>query len=535
MAVPNEVITWSLGGNGTTDKGGVPVAMEWDTASMIDHGGFDSFSGSFPLPMTGGVVARPNPFPSNWAPGVEATQGIDPVAIMHLPKHARQGQIVTGTRKNGKIVWKGVISQPPRIIEGRVTVKAEGWKVLVERGTDRVAFQLADATQWSRKHEAPFSVYGNANGSKFSLWAKKDSLGFDQQTVAYVNADNDGYGLYLGAAGPIGRFKFTYRNDGMNANFDIRTFGALDLGGATQIDTFAASTADSTAKNIDVTGAGNYNTLIVQLHATAGFTPGATHRCWLENVTVTNTDVGNSTTFTGGQVAADIANRLGYTDKTTTGSTNLLPYDSTGSWTDLMDYAAMCEDYCWLVIDDPTNQNPAAMYFRPYGNKTWRTSMQQIANDSLEIQPLYNRWTTNYFRPRNVPQHLTNRPSDFGITDPLQGSAIPFPWPEPEQLDHPQRSTNLASTINQLGLTRMTKMRLQGSCTVNALFGPGVPFDMMAGDTLIIGDFLPPVGAQRIAAINYNADGTATVTLDRYFDLEDTLRKARHHVRRHRR
>jgi hypothetical protein len=534
MGVPNEVITWSLGGNGTTDSGGTAVAMEWDTASMIDHGGFDSFSGSFPLPMTGGVVARPNPFPSNWAPGVEATQGIDPVAIMHLPKYARQGQVVTGTRKNGKIVWKGVISQPPRIIEGRVMVKAEGWKVLVERGTDRITYQMADATQWSLGTDQPFSGagYQGANHQKFDTFTKKDAIGWKLNgSQAFAVDDRLFYVMYCPGQ-LIQRVAFTMRRTGSAGNFELEIFTATDLGAAaaTGLGTTAWSTADGTTKSITLTTPAT--TMLISMHSTAISTPGA-FKGWLEDIRVSC--VTTSDTFTGGKIAADIAGRLGYTDKTTTGSTNLLPYDSTGSWTDLMDYAAMCEDYCWLVVDDPTNQNPAAMYFRPYGNKTWRTSMQQIANDSLEIQPLYNRWTTNYFRPRNVPHHLTSRPSDFGITDPLQGSAIPFPWPEPELLEHPQRATDLASTINQLGLTRMTKYRLQGSCTVNALFGPGVPFDMMAGDTLIIGDFSPPVGAQRIAAINYNADGTATVTLDRYFDLEDTLRKARHRVRRHRR
>jgi hypothetical protein len=53
MAVPNEVITWSLGGNGTTDKGGTPVQMQWDTCTMVDHGGYDQFSGSFPWCVSG--------------------------------------------------------------------------------------------------------------------------------------------------------------------------------------------------------------------------------------------------------------------------------------------------------------------------------------------------------------------------------------------------------------------------------------------------------------------------------------------------
>jgi hypothetical protein len=161
--------------------------------------------------------------------------------------------------------------------------------------------------------------------------------------------------------------------------------------------------------------------------------------------------------------------------------------------------------------------------------------MAHISNDSLQIMPLYNRSVTYGERPRGIPFHYGNSPGDFGITDPLRGAAFTYSYPEPTTLVHPQRSFTLAQNINQKVLQRMTKYRLQGSFDVSDFHGPGVPFDAKAGDLVVIGDFVPPVGAQRIASINYNSDGTATVTLDRYFDLEDTLRRARHHVRRHRR
>jgi hypothetical protein len=533
MAIPNEVISWSLGGNGTTDKGGTPVAMDWDTASAVDHGGFDQFSGSFPItPSTS--VARPNSFPSNWAPGVEATQSIDPVGAMHLPAYARQGQVVTGWRKNGGLLWKGVITQTPRIIQGRVQIAAEGWKVLVERGNERITYQAADATQWSLGTDQPFSSvsYAGANHQKFDTFSKKDGFGWKVNgTQAFAVDDRLFYWFYTPGQ-PIVRVAFTMRKVADAGNFELELFTGNDLGATAVVsnNTWGAGNPDGTVKNLQP--ATPKNMVGLSIHSTAISTPGA-WKGWVEDLRVSC--VTTADTFTGGQIASDLAGRLGYTDKTSTGATNLLPYDSTSQWSDLMDYCALVEDYCWLVLDDPQNRNPAALYFRPYGNKTWRTSMTQIANDSLQIAPLYNRSTTYYQRPRNALHHLTNRPSDFNITDPLVGSAIPFPYPEPTTIDHPIRSVTLPTAMNQLILKRMTKYRLQGSCDVLSLNGPGVPFDMMAGDLLTIGDFQPSVGAQRIAQINYNADGTATVTLDRYFDLDDTLRRARHHVRRHRR
>jgi hypothetical protein len=142
---------------------------------------------------------------------------------------------------------------------------------------------------------------------------------------------------------------------------------------------------------------------------------------------------------------------------------------------------------------------------------------------------------TTWESPGGVPRSLRSKASDFGIKDPLPG--IQADYPDPVSLQDPHRTNDLASAVNQRALQRLTKMRLQGSVTVRRTH-IRQPFDILPGDTMVIGDFQPPIPPQRIAGVTYNRDGSVTCSLTRDLNLDvivDRIAKRRHQRHRPRR
>ena len=468
-----EEVAWSIGG--------VPVNFEWGSCSMTAPGGYSDVSGQ----VTGARQL----------------------------KRIRQGQTIIGTRANGRILYKGTVVSPPKIVNDTAYVEGEGFQAIVRRHNERLPYLIADASQWSEISSEPFSYSAS---SKFTLQSQGDLLGWKVAPSETWGSSGlrDGYAIYIPDNG-VQRIRATLRKSDNDADWEMAFLGGDDLGAISDVTTKALSVAnpDGTALNIHYASTAS-NTVAIVVRTTGSTTPSTKYHWWLQDVTACV--IADDTDFSVSDVVSDVAMRLGFGEEVNTSSIQVETLDWTSGWDELLNYMAAIEDWTWLVIEDTSKQmKPAALVFRPWGHNTWNTSLD-LAKENLTVAPLYNRVTVMYERPAGVPHHKTYRPSDFGITDPVPD--LEYEFPDSPTLENPQRSTNMVEAIAQRLMRRVTETRLAGTIRVSGLTS-GRPFDMKAGDMLNINGYNPAVPPQRISHITYNADGTADVQLERSWDV----------------
>jgi hypothetical protein len=468
-----------------------------------------------------------------------------------LPKKGRrvkmwQGDIVEAHRPNGRICYQGKLSAPPKYvitdgIRGQVgIITAMGPRTVVDGFNDRLPYQILGGESWDAMDSDPahYSVieswtpvhHGHAIGMKTTLG----------EAVAAGVAQRGGFYLFTDGH-DIQRVAGTIRKAGpQNANQTMTISTASQLGALTTEQTFVLSDAanpDGTTFAVACTNAVSpRDTLTIAWNYNTAYTPPTTKRYWVDDLRVGI--ITDQDTFTTANVAADVANRCGYSSATA-GSLNVLPLDWNGPATELLNYVAGLEDATWLVMHSGKKNVYGRLIFRPWGNTIWyvRFGDGSAEDGGLEILPLYDAITTTYESPHGMPQAKRSKASDFGIKDPLPG--VQADYPDPIALQDTQPNNSLALAVNQRALQRLTQMRLQGSVTVRKTH-IRQPFDILPGDKLVIGDFQPQgVPPQRIAGVTYNRDGSVTCSLTRDLNLDSIVsrlanRRIRRHHRRHR-
>lgn len=471
-----------------------PVLMEWDSCSMIAPGGFDR--------LTGKVNAKQH------------------------RRVLKQGARVKGVRPNGKTLYLGTLVSQPKIVNDVATIEAEGYSAIARRRTRRLPYIIADASQWSNVDELPFDY---TNNSKYSLQSKGDGIGWIIDSAhTYNSPDRAGYGLYV-PGHAIQRIRATIRKTNDDNNFDLEVRDADDLGSASvaSTKTLGAATADGATWNVPAV---NQNTVLINVVSNSGGgAAGTTMRVTLQDLVACV--LADDNDWTTADVVADVADRLGFAADITNTDTEIEALDWTGSWDELLTYMAAIEDYTWLITEDQTKgaKKDAMLTFRPWGAKTWQTNLD-MSQESLTVAPLYNRVAVDYERPEGVPQHAVFEVADFDdLTDPITN--LTYEYPDAPRLENPQRSKHLVNAIGEKLLRHVSTYRLVGNIKVAAL-RKGTPWDIRAGDKLQVDGYDPKVPPQRIAAVTYNADGTADASLSRSFDIAAMLFRLTAHRRR---
>lgn len=477
---------------------GRPVKVEWQSFDATAPGGYGDVNGLRILPRRGRRV------------------------------HCWQGDRVQATRPNGKVLYEGRLIAPPKYVEDVAVVSARGPRSIVDQFADRLPYQIAGGDDWQGLDSDPANYTTNIVPD-ISPNSKGNGIGVKFGPATY--AVNDRNGFYLWVEGyAIARVAGTIRKHGaQNANQDMRIRRAVPWGSATTISTFTLSdAANPDGSTFDVAFDASSEVAIIDWAINTAYSPTASRSYSVERVRVGVIATGD--TFSTAQVAQDVASRCGYA-VAATGSTNVLPLDWTSGATDLLDYVAAIEDSTWLVLHDPTGRNYGKLHLRAFGRRTWTTRLDGDAEDQgLTVCPLYDRYATTWESARGMPHKTTSKVADFGLRDPLPGRT--FDYPEPGEIPDPQTDNTLALALNQRALRRLTTLRLEGQVKVNALRRQGVPFDILPGDLLRIGDFEPDVPAQRIAGVTYNRDGSVTCSLERDLRLDSMVRDvARKHTR----
>jgi hypothetical protein len=316
----------------------------------------------------------------------------------------------------------------------------------VDQFTDRLPYQIIDATKWSDAHAEPFNYDGFSN-PKFNLISKGNVLGFANQTgTAFIaNTDYAGYAIYTGDY-PIQQVKFTIKKYGVtdNGNFQLTVQSAKDFGSTTTENTYLmtdAANPDGTARTVNISD--DKNVLIIGYQAINNTTPVNPQRVWLRSLRVGVITTGDE--FTTADVASDVASRCNYASQTE-GTLNALPLDWDASATDLLDYMAALEDSTWMVLADPSGRNYGKLFFRDWGNHTWNTRLDGNAEDQgLVVLPLYDSYATTWQNHRGLDQTTRSTAKGVGLTDPLPGKT--FDFPEPAHIPEPQPDNTLAVAI----------------------------------------------------------------------------------------
>lgn len=422
-----------------------------------------------------------------------------------------QGDIVEGRRPDGQVVYQGKLMAPPKYVDDVAQFTSVGPRNVVDRYNQRLPYQIRDASLWQELHADPAHFSGNS--AKFAIAQKGSSVGVVVgQGQTYALNDNQGYYLWV-QGWSIANVQFTLRKSANNSSFDLRVRGSDDAFTApTTITTKAMASggdADGTSETISFSGA-EYSIAVIDWNANGAASPN-NQRFWADDVRVGV--ITDQDTFTTSDVATDVAQRCGYA-VSATGGVNVLPLDWNAPATDLLNYMADIEDATWLVLHNPDgNKKYGKLYFRDFGRSTWHTELGAWAEDEgLELMPLYDRVTTMFENPPGVQQQVRTSAGEAGLRDPLPGES--YDYPDIMQLEDPQADGALASAINAKMLARLTTLRVQGSVRVRFV-REGVPWDILPGDNLVLGDFQPTLPAQRIAAVTYNKDGSVTCSLER--------------------
>jgi hypothetical protein len=439
-----------------------------------------------------------------------------------------QGDKVVARRPSGKIIYQGKLTAPPKYVDDVAIVSAYGPRSTVDQFADRLPYQIRGGDAWQSLDADPAHYSVN---ELYSPTHKGNAIGVVlKQGEAFAISDRSGFYLWVDGY-DIQRVSGTIRKKTVTqtANFSMRVRRASSLGTQTDVQTFVLSdAANPDGTTFAVTFDASADTAIIDWNATAANTPAVTRKYWVDDLRVGV--ITPADTFTTADVASDVADRCGYAS-VTSGSLNVLPLDWTGAATDLLDYIAALEDSTWLVLHDPSGRSWGKLHFRAWGHHVWHTRLDGMAEDNgLTVLPLYDAYATTWENARGMPQKLRSTAVGVGLTDPLPGKT--FDYPEPAHIPDPQPDNALAAAINTRALQRLTKLRVQGSVKVNAVRPPGVPFDILPGDALRIGDFEPKIPAQRVAGVTYNRDGSVTCSLERDLHL-DTL--VRHVARKHHR
>jgi hypothetical protein len=447
-------------------------------------------------------------------------------------RRIKQGDHVIGKKPNGSVVYEGRVDQPPKYVDDVAHIVAMGPRTVLDGYNDRLPYQIRDASQWQELHADPATFASNS--PKFQIAQKGNTIGIQtQQGQQYNNGDNQGYYAWVQGF-DIQNLQFVLRKTVSNTNLDLRVRRSDDDFSApttvTTISMGGGGPADGTARDVDI--AANASVVIIDWNANANDTPANNQRFWAQAIRIgvlTDQDV-----FTSSEVAQDVGRRCGY-QVSAVGATNMMPLDWNSPATDLLNYLADIEDQTWLVMSSDRRGTYGRLIFRDWGHKVWRTHLGEWAEDQgLECQKLYNRATTTYQNPPGVQQSVRSAPEDFGLKDPLPHQQEDYP--DILQLEDPQADDGLARAVNAKVLAKVTKLRVKGNLRV-VYTKKGVPFDIEPGDAIKIGGFQPDVPPQRIAAVNYQKDGSVVLSLGIDYNLAALVdqRITRHLKRRNRR
>jgi hypothetical protein len=435
------------------------------------------------------------------------------------PQGMGQGSIVRAYRENGDILYEAKVAAEPQSFQGQTKFWTAGAVEDLRRKSERLPFQLAGGAGWVDRGSDPFN-YGQSG--KYQLFSKPGFVGWQIQNGNNYPASNKaGYALMI--------------SEHQFGNFDLELYTGTDAGALTLEKAWTVGSGHPDGDAIDYTIQNTGNTISLTLTQNGGgFTATANLRLWLTKLRMNGIGTDDSTTTS--DVVAKLGNRLDYRTVDVQGSGSAaLPLDWDGPWADLASQMADTDDWYWTVLADRTQNQYGNLIYSAWGGdsgeRTWKGTQGEGLDCNLTVLPRYNQVLVAYESPQGVPQTITRNASDqTDLVDPLPDGDYPFP--DVFTFPDVQNDNGTALAIADAALRKLTQLRAQGTITVTRMLN-GAPFDILPGDLIDIGGFVPDLPPQRVVSITYKPGGTADVSVERAITVAELVTRVfRRRVRR---
>ncbi len=428
-------------------------------------------------------------------------------AIGREVRWAEQGAPVTGWKRSGEPLWQGTLVVDPRREGDVLRIRAEGNAAGIDAIPNRLFYRVDGAAEWEDRGSDP---YGYNQNEKFDLFSRRGSLVWKFGSVDTFNTNDAAGFAFWREGGEISRYTCTLEVNQALGGFDFltRSFTGPD-GTQSDITTQTLNFGGPLTLAVDATiNAANREDgmTFVCIRTGAASTPNGRRRLQVRAIKVYGRTLDEN--FTVADVVSDVAELAGLgTDGIDAHAMLVLPLDWTEDPTGLLDYMAELTDWRWMV-------RGTEMTFGPYG-KIWESATGYGAVPNLEPQPRANVFRQPFRTLSGALRHVDASPE----VDPFPGQEVVV---EGTELENPQPNADLATAVAAAAVEYEASVRRSGPVElteVRYIGGTWSPYDVDAGDQLLLTDLAPDLGPQRIEAMTYRPGGRATAQLGDGFNL----------------
>ena len=423
----------------------------------------------------------------------------------HWPE---QGTPVVAWRGPGNALFSGELVTDPKLEDGAWSFRAEGFTRKLEQNRTRRFFRSDGFADWSDKEGDPFN---GTNNDKWELSLEPGLAKWRQGTAdGFSTNDQAGFEVWKDGA-LITRYEFEANTGGSYGAFDLQTQRATELGGSNTTITNHALTASMPATFSQTLGTPE-NALILRIIANTNAASGTRRVVTARKMKVYG--LTNDDTFSASDVVLNVAGLVGLaTDNVTTNLLPVLPLDWTEDLAGLLTYMAELTDWRWMARHD-------GITFGPWG-RIWEGSTIAGVTPSWEPAERANVFVQPYLR---LNGNLTE----------ATATADPNPFPGEERsvygdvLADRQTNGDLALAIATERVAWEASHRIDGQAALERVFFRGSqrsPYEVDAGDQILITDLAPALGVQRITAVTYKPDEDVTIQVGDEFNTTALLKE----------
>ena len=473
------------------------------------------------------IDGRPVEFTNDWQAEVQTGWGDRTLTASFSTDvtWAEQGSSVVGWKRSGEPLWQGTLVVDPRKDGDHYRIRAHGYADDMAENSTRLFYRTDGAEQWEDRGSDP---YGYNQNEKYDLHQGRGSLQWKFGNNADAFATNDAAGFALWKEGglisrytatltvnqALGGFDFLSRSftgpDGTQSDITTQT---LNFGGPLTLD------VDTT---INVANQEDGMTFVV-IRTGASSTPNGRRRLGVTRIKV----YGRTTdaAFSASDAVADVAALSGLgTDGIDSNPLVVLPLD----WTDDHPGLLRLHGRAGRLALDGTGLGDDLRPLRADLGKRHRGRRGPKPRAGAPRQPLQPALPRPERRPADggggtgggpVPRPGDRRVRRGAGGPPNRFGPSPRRWPRWRSSSRPA-SGHPARWSSPRSATSARRMS---------------PYDVNAGDQLLLTDLAPRFGPQRIEAITYRPGGHATATLGSAFNLVATLAELERPPRKRRR
>lgn len=423
-------------------------------------------------------------------------------ALLGLPWTSGQGSVVTGTARDGAVMWEGRLSAPPQIgADGTVGIAAQGHAYAATKSAARLPIKAVAPEAWVVGNSSPLDMPQTATAQPVASYSASGQQRNNKVTITVTSATDTSL-VFWARGSRLTRFSCSqlgvptagvvlYVADGPNVNETKRQF-------------YSSTTGDNTARNLEVPYPGD--ALIVQFLWSS---PTTSSESIVDPIIYSGADPYPQNIVYAHYIGRAIANVVGW-DASTIGEEGAVSwpeFDWAGDVAGALSEAVAPEDYRWRVLED---RGKGPVLELGDWSRTWEVSGAAGARWNLDALERYNRVVVSYLDAlgkgkQEVAEADPDPLAAAGITNELLATV--------GGLQAVDESSPLAETMAAALLETALTQRYRGNInTAHAIdqdTGRDAPYEVRAGDLVKITDFSLTDGSitLRIDDVTFTPDG----------------------------